>query len=631
MPSLMTKMRFSRALRRFAGAREGNVAAIFAIALVPILGFIGAAIDYSRANMARSAMQAALDSAALMVSKDLSSGLIDKTQVDATAKKYFTALYTNKEATGVTVTGTYTASNGTTGSIIYLTGAGSITSDFLQFAGFPTIDFNTNSTTNWGFARLRVAMALDNTGSMAQDNKMTALKNATAGTGGLIDQLSKLSQTDGDVYISIIPFAKTVNVDTSNSGQSWIDWTDWLNPPTSQPNNGSMQATLPVNWHAIGPGAVCPFTTSNGGFTCTSGPVNGRSNCMSGGGTSCTTTGSKNVVVPGGTYSGYICPSADANSHTAYNGCWTSEPTGNSEVFCKGSSSCACPKDASGSLLDSNCTCTGSGGNKSCTGKTYVHNWTQPNVTVPVGFTNRQWSSTNSTPTVANAYNGTSTNPTTTWTGCVIDRTQPNDASVDTPSGDVATKYPANQYYENNTPYCSSSSNPQLTPVIPLSSSWSTLKTAVNNMQPTGGTNQAIGLSVALQTLVPTGAPFTVPAEDANYNYNRVVILLSDGLNTEDRWPEYGNGSQQFNGSIDARQALLCQNIKAKLDPKTNKPMYTIYTIQVNTHTPADPTSTVLQNCASGPDKFFQLTSSTQIVTAFKTIGTQLSQLRVAK
>src|SRR5262249_24037669 len=155
MPSLTTKMRFSRVMRRFASAREGNVAVIFAIALVPILGFLGSAIDYSRANRARSTMQAALDSAALMVSKDLSSGLIDKTQVEATAQKYFNALYTNKEATGITVTASYTASNGSTGSTIYLTGAGSITTDFMYLFGFPTMDFNTNTTTAWGFARLR--------------------------------------------------------------------------------------------------------------------------------------------------------------------------------------------------------------------------------------------------------------------------------------------------------------------------------------------------------------------------------------------------------------------------------------------------------------------------------------------
>jgi len=150
-------------------------------------------------------------------------------------------------------------------------------------------------------------------------------------------------------------------------------------------------------------------------------------------------------------------------------------------------------------------------------------------------------------------------------------------------------------------------------------------------MQPTGGTNQAIGLSVGLQTLITGNSMYNVPAEDPNWTYNRVIILLSDGLNTEDRWPDYGDGSSQNGTKIDDRQAALCTNIKGLLDSKTGKPMYTIYTIQVNTHSPADATSTVLQNCASSPDKFFMLTSSTAIVSAFNTIGTQLSQLRVSK
>jgi Flp pilus assembly protein TadG len=37
------------AAKRFAGANQGNIAVIFAIALVPIITFMGAAIDYSRA------------------------------------------------------------------------------------------------------------------------------------------------------------------------------------------------------------------------------------------------------------------------------------------------------------------------------------------------------------------------------------------------------------------------------------------------------------------------------------------------------------------------------------------------------------------------------------------------------
>src|SRR5882724_11023005 len=63
--------RVRAAARRFTRANDGNVAVIFTLAILPIFAFVGAAIDYTRANTARTAMQAALDSTALMLSKDL--------------------------------------------------------------------------------------------------------------------------------------------------------------------------------------------------------------------------------------------------------------------------------------------------------------------------------------------------------------------------------------------------------------------------------------------------------------------------------------------------------------------------------------------------------------------------------
>jgi Flp pilus assembly protein TadG len=215
--------RISTAARRFAGANQGNIAVIFAIACVPVISFVGAAIDYSRANAARSSMQAALDSTALMVSKDLSQGIITTSQINTKAQAYFAALFTSTDAQSVSVTATYTA-NSSMGSTIQVNGTGSVTTDFLRVAGFPNLNFDTMSTAAWGNVRLRVAMALDNTGSMAQDGKIGALRTAAS---SLIDQLSALAKNPGDVYVSIVPFAKDVNVGSSNYGQSWIDWTDW--------------------------------------------------------------------------------------------------------------------------------------------------------------------------------------------------------------------------------------------------------------------------------------------------------------------------------------------------------------------------------------------------------------------
>jgi len=85
-------------------------------------------------------------------------------------------------------------------------------------------------------------------------------------------------------------------------------------------------------------------------------------------------------------------------------------------------------------------------------------------------------------------------------------------------------------------------------------------------------------------------------------------------LNTQDRWYTDEN-------SIDTRQAMTCDNVKAA--------GVVLYTIQVNTG--GDPTSTLLQNCASSSDKFFLLTSSTQIVTTFNQIATNLANLYLAK
>ncbi|MDU1668079.1 MAG: TadE/TadG family type IV pilus assembly protein, partial [Bradyrhizobium sp.] len=271
--------------RRFSGDISGNIATLFAIALLPILAFIGAAIDYSRANAARSAMQGALDSTALMLSRDLSQGTITAADVAAKASTYFKALYTSTDAQSVAVTASYTASTSSSASNIQLNASGQIVTQFMKLVGFPTMTFNTKATTTWGDVKMRVALALDNTGSMAYSGKMTALQNAVAGSGGLIDQLSALAKSPGDVYISLIPFAKVVNVGASNYAQSWIDWTDWQNPPTIQPNNGSYQAAIPnasftqSQWDMVGPGSSCPFTSGNGFpyFSCTSGPATASS------------------------------------------------------------------------------------------------------------------------------------------------------------------------------------------------------------------------------------------------------------------------------------------------------------------------------------------------------------------
>jgi hypothetical protein len=203
-----------------------------------------------------------------------------------------------------------------------------------------------------------------------------------------------------------------------------------------------------------------------------------------------------------------------------------------------------------------------------------------------------------------------------TWNGCVMDRgtsTGPSTGNYDTnvtaPTTTItATLLPAEQY------------SPCPQGLMALNYNWSSMTALVNNMSPGGNTNQAIGLQLGWMSLVG-GGPFPAPpVMDPTYQYQQIIILLTDGLNTQDRW--YTSQS-----SIDARQQLTCNNINAA--------GITLYTIQVDTS--GDPTSTLLQKCAGSPgkypdsNKFFLLTSSSQIVATFQQIATNLSNLRIAQ
>jgi hypothetical protein len=302
--------------------------------------------------------------------------------------------------------------------------------------------------------------------------------------------LKASAASNGDVYVSIIPFSRDVNVGGTNYSATWIDWTDW------DKQNGSYASLL-------------------------TGPT-----------------------------------FADAGEYLNWDGTW--------------------PAPEESIIFASN---NGNNGNGNGNGGG--------------GSTPKTW--------VPNSHS--------TWNGCITDRggslapsSQNYDTNVSPPVvGTAASLFPAEQY------------NACPVQMMGLNYDWTAMNTLVNQMTPNGNTNQAIGLSWAWLSLVG-GGPLTAPAKDANYKYNDVIILLTDGLNTQNRW--YSDQA-----SIDAREEMTCANIKAA--------GITLYTVQVNTG--GDATSTLLQQCASDSNKFFLLTTASSIVTTFNQIGTQLSKLRVAK
>src|SRR6201989_1471283 len=69
-------------LHNFARDTRGNVALIFGIALLPIVGPVGAAVDYSNANKVRSWLTAAADSASVSSIAKASPGMAAAAQMN---------------------------------------------------------------------------------------------------------------------------------------------------------------------------------------------------------------------------------------------------------------------------------------------------------------------------------------------------------------------------------------------------------------------------------------------------------------------------------------------------------------------------------------------------------------------
>lgn len=187
-----------------------------------------------------------------------------------------------------------------------------------------------------------------------------------------------------------------------------------------------------------------------------------------------------------------------------------------------------------------------------------------------------------------------------TWNGCVTDRDQDYDTKNTTPTLNASTQFPTDQYSD-----CPAQ-------ILPLTDDWSNLSDAVDAMHSVGNTNQTIGMVWGWQTLTD-GDPMnagTLPPDT-----QKVIILLSDGLNTENRWTTRQS-------SIDAREKLACDNAKAK-----GVTIYTVFVDLNGTSGNSDP----LEYCASDASKYYDLTTSGAIVTAFQQIGTEITKLRVAR
>jgi len=137
-------------LRRFCSGTDASIATTFALALIPIMTGVGAAIDYSRANAVKSFLQSALDTALIAGAKD---GTSNWTQV---ALNVFQGNLASKNISASTPTFGSEADSTYTGSV-----TASVPTSVLGVINIHRVNVGANGKAKWAEADNSCILALD--------------------------------------------------------------------------------------------------------------------------------------------------------------------------------------------------------------------------------------------------------------------------------------------------------------------------------------------------------------------------------------------------------------------------------------------------------------------------------------
>ena len=192
------------------------------------------------------------------------------------------------------------------------------------------------------------------------------------------------------------------------------------------------------------------------------------------------------------------------------------------------------------------------------------------------------------------------TNPATS--GCIWDRDQPNDVR-DTPpsSGNPKTTFGADA--SRTTPCI-------VAPIVPLTTDFTALHSTIDAMAASGTTNLTIGLVWGYHLLSPA-EPVTNALSFGAKGLTKYIILMTDGENTKSR----NHGSV---AAMDARTRQVCDAIKGD-----GIVVFTARIIEGN--------ASLLRDCASNANNYYDVQNVEQLNPVFDSIYTSITGTRIAR
>jgi Flp pilus assembly protein TadG len=166
--------------------------------------------------------------------------------------------------------------------------------------------------------------------------------------------------------------------------------------------------------------------------------------------------------------------------------------------------------------------------------------------------------------------------------------------------------------------------------VTPLTNVKATLEAGINALVARGGTYINYGAVWGWRMISPRWRGYWGGVMNANnlpLNYHaplmsKAVIIMTDGMNSPSSYSAYSNSATaNTTAKLDAKTTAVCNAMKAQ-----GVIVYTVLLQETNAGV-----KTLLRNCATTPDYFFDSPTNAALQTAFQTIGDSLANLRISR
>ncbi|WP_150292264.1 TadE/TadG family type IV pilus assembly protein [Sphingobium estronivorans] len=647
-------------LMRLYHNQAGNTLAIVAAAVVPLAGLIGGGVDMSRAYMVRARMQQACDAAALAGRRAMTASTMTDAN-KAEAKRFFDFNFPQGTFGAASFVPTIQSKPGEA-TTVQVAAATTIPTTVMRIFGKQTMQLAVNCESRFDIGNTDVMLVLDTTGSMVQ-NKLSD------GSGKMITRLAALQQALKDFYDTLGPGSDT----TGRIRYGFLPYSSTVNVGKLLPSNYILGGTTGETWsYQTRRGAYSGYDTSS-----TSGSWTKQSGSTSNG--SGTTTGS----------SSNSCNAIPSDTVTQNSSTSTSTATDANGVI---TTTTVTTRTTNGTNYSTSGNCYKSGNKRYqdytfITYNSYVETKTDKSVQTPkwvwtyakyddVDVTGFASGNATANPAYSANDNSLGLSPTSTWSGCIEERSTDSGITKDTPANSIPntaydlqidtipsskdTKWrpywPDIAFSRNST--SSSTSGSWLNSASNISNGFVACPTAarklasyasrsavpagqpssydayVDSLTAVGGTYHTIGMVWGARLLSPDGIFGSENASAPNgFNISRHIVFMTDGemsaySNVYGAWgyqalDQRDGPSGASNSDLTAihnrRLEMICNAIKGK--------NITIWVIGFND---SNIMSSQLQNCATSANHWSMAYTPADLQTTFRNIAKNIGGLRLS-